>query len=191
MEPSRSIEVTDRIVDWHILLPERDAEDISMIVLHATELPDMTAAWAEAEKSASASESGRGVCGHIYVDRDGTVYRFVPFDRVAFHVQGFNTPSIGIELVNRGRYPNWFKSWGQEPEEKFPSAQIDALRTLLRSLREQYPTILELRRHSDLDNRLIPAEDQPEQMVRRRIDPGPLFPWTDVVQDWEGTTGGE
>ncbi|MFI6693505.1 N-acetylmuramoyl-L-alanine amidase [Streptomyces sp. NPDC050433] len=189
MEPRGGIEITDRIVEWHTLLPARNEADISMVVLHATELPDMAAAWAEAEKSASASDSGRGVCGHLYVDQDGTVYRLVPFDRVAFHVQGFNTPSIGIELVNRGRYPNWFTSWGQQPTEKFPPAQIEALRALLRSLREQYPAIVELRRHSDLDERLVPAEDQPEKMVRRRIDPGPLFPWNVVARDWADTAG--
>ncbi|MFB8351127.1 N-acetylmuramoyl-L-alanine amidase [Streptomyces niveus] len=189
MEPRRGIEITDRIVEWQTLLPARNEADISMVVLHATELPDMAAAWAEAEKSASASDSGRGVCGHLYVDQDGTVYRLVPFDRVAFHVQGFNTPSIGIELVNRGRYPNWFMSWGQQPKEEFPPAQIKALRALLRSLREQYPAIVELRRHSDLDERLVPAEDRPEKLVRRRIDPGPLFPWEDVARDWADTAG--
>ena len=185
MEPLRGLEITDRIVGWHDLLPARSTADISMVVLHATELPDMEAAWAEAEKSASESESGRGVCGHLYVDRDGTVYRFVPFDRVAFHVEGFNTPSIGIELVNRGRYPNWFMSWGQQPTEEFPPAQLKALRALLSSLRDQCPAIADLYRHSDLDQRLVPAEDHPEQMVRRRIDPGPLFPWKDTTQDWK------
>jgi len=189
MGPHHGIDITDRIVGWHTLLPARNAADVSMVVLHATELPDMEAARAAAGKSAAESESGRGVCGHLYVDRDGTVYRFVPFDRVAFHVEGFNSPSIGIELVNRGRYPNWFMSWGQQPDEEFPPAQIEALRTLLHWLREQYPALGELRRHSDLDQRLVPAEDRPGRTVRRRIDPGPLFPWEDTVRHWENARG--
>ena len=68
--------------------------------------------------------SSTGVHGHLYVDRDGTVYSFVPLDRVANHVRNFDSPSIGIELVNTGRYPHHFDSRHQEPTESFPDPQL-------------------------------------------------------------------
>ena len=35
--------------------------------------------------------------------------------------------------------------------------------------------------HEDLDRRLEPAKDDPKVMLPRRQDPGPLFPWTEVL----------
>ncbi|HEN47126.1 MAG TPA: N-acetylmuramoyl-L-alanine amidase, partial [Mizugakiibacter sp.] len=36
--------------------------------------------------------------------------------------------------------------------------------------------------HQDLDTRKIPASDDPRQRVHRKLDPGPLFPWPDVLR---------
>jgi N-acetylmuramoyl-L-alanine amidase len=178
--------LSDHVVAWHQLLPDRRLDTITTVVLHATELPDFDAALMEAEKTARESDSGRGVCGHLYVDRDGTVYQLVPLERVAQHVRGYNTPSIGIELINRGRYPRWFDADHQTPAETFPAAQVQALQEVLCMLRSECPRLTDLRRHSDLDTALIPAADRPEVKVRRRIDPGPLFPWAEVSAFWEG-----
>ena len=100
--------VVDRLVDWYYALPRRHVEEITTVVLHATEIPDLQGAWEVA--MSSAGEGGVGVCGHLYVDRDGTTYRFVSLDRVASHVRNFNSASIGIELVNSGRHPHHFNS---------------------------------------------------------------------------------
>jgi N-acetyl-anhydromuramyl-L-alanine amidase AmpD len=32
---------------------------------------------------------------------------------------------------------------------------------------------------------MVPASDDPGVLVRRRIDPGPRFPWDDVRRHWE------
>ncbi|MFF7725514.1 N-acetylmuramoyl-L-alanine amidase [Streptomyces sp. NPDC008001] len=178
----------DRLVSWHARLPERRLSTVTMVVLHATELPDLEAAVKEADKTARESESGRGMCGHLYIDRDGSVEQLVPLERVAQHVRGHNTPSIGIELVNLGRYPRWFDADHQTPSEPFPDLQVQALRDVLRTLRDTCPGLTDLRRHSDLDTERIPAADRPEVHVRRRIDPGPLFPWAEVSSYWAGLT---
>ncbi|WP_424890074.1 N-acetylmuramoyl-L-alanine amidase [Streptomyces sp. XH2] len=176
----------DHLVSWYHRLPERRLDAVTAVVLHATELPGFEEALQVAEETARESESGRGVCGHLYIDRDGTVHQLVPVERVAQHVQGHNTPSIGIELINRGRYPRWFDAGHQTPTEPFPPAQVRALMDVLRTLRTDCPRLTDLYRHSDLDTALVPAEDRPEVKVHRRIDPGPLFPWADVSEFWAG-----
>jgi N-acetylmuramoyl-L-alanine amidase len=59
--------------------------------------------------------------------------------------------------------------------------QIDALLALLRQLRHELPNLKYIAGHEDLDTRLEPASDDPSIMLRRRQDPGPLFPWRDVL----------
>ncbi|MGK5728565.1 N-acetylmuramoyl-L-alanine amidase [Streptomyces sp. URMC 124] len=175
---------SERLVNWYHLLPERRLDAITAVVLHATELPGFEEARLEADKTARESDSGRGMCGHLYIDRDGTVHQLVPLERVAQHVQGHNTPSVGIELINRGRYPRWFDTDHQTPVEPFPAAQVHALMEVLRTLRGECRALTDLYRHSDLDTALVPASDRPEVKVRRRIDPGPLFPWAAVSAFW-------
>ncbi|MEW2359828.1 N-acetylmuramoyl-L-alanine amidase [Spirillospora sp. NPDC029432] len=169
----------DRPVGWYRELPVRAAGDVTAVVLHATETPDLESARRLAEDGTSR------VCGHLYIDRDGAAYRFVPLDRVASHVRGRNTPSIGIELVNSGRYPDHFDSRRQEPSEDFTPAQIATLKDVLRDLRRRFPGLREMVRHSDLDTAVVPASDDPSVLVRRRIDPGPRFPWAAVAAFWD------
>ncbi|MFC5750036.1 N-acetylmuramoyl-L-alanine amidase [Actinomadura rugatobispora] len=170
--------IEERPVGWWRALPERSAAEVTAVVLHATETPDLAAA-------RELAEHGPRVCGHLYIDRDGSVQRFVPLDRVAAHVRGHNTPSIGIELVNRGRFPRHFDSRSQVPEEEFGAAQIEALKNVLRGLLEEFSGLRELVRHSDLDREMVPATDDGRRLVRRRIDPGPLFPWAEVKAFWD------
>ncbi|MDL4819343.1 N-acetylmuramoyl-L-alanine amidase [Actinomadura opuntiae] len=182
--------VDDRLVSWWASLPRRSPESVTTVVLHATEIPTLDEAWDYAERSADGSADGTGVCGHLYIDRDGGCHLFVPLDRVAAHAAGHNTPSIGIELVNTGRHPDHFHSRAQVPAEDFPAEQTDALLALLDVLKETHPNLVHLVRHSDLDQRTVPASDDPAVPVRRRIDPGPRFPWTRVRRHWERPVSG-
>jgi N-acetylmuramoyl-L-alanine amidase len=151
-----------------------------MIVLHCTELPTLEEARQYGERILY-KESGTGNSGHYYIDRNGQVYRYVDDNRTAHHVIGYNNRSIGIEIVNRGRYPHWFRSTHQVPTEEYPQEQVQAVIELIQFLKKTYPGISELKRHSDLDLQELPAEDNPNILIRRKIDPGLLFPWTKVL----------
>jgi N-acetylmuramoyl-L-alanine amidase len=171
--------VHDQPLPYVAKLPQRPASAVTLVVIHCTELPDLTTAREYGEKVLY--ESGTGNSGHYYIDRDGQVYRYVPGDRIANHVRGYNPPSIGIELVNRGRYPNWFDSQHQAMTEPYSEAQVAALRALLAQLRADYPNLHEIAGHEDLDRAQVPASDDPHREVSRKLDPGPLFPWTQVL----------
>jgi N-acetylmuramoyl-L-alanine amidase len=148
---------------------------VDLVVIHCTELPDLATARAYGERVLY--DSGTGNSGHYYVDRDGQIYRYVPGTRVAHHVRGYNLRAIGIELVNAGRYPHWLDSRRQAMTEPYPAAQIDALRALLAQLRRDFPNLRHVAGHEDLDTEQVPASDAPSLQVRRKRDPGPLFPW--------------
>lgn len=161
-------------------LPERPASAVTLVVIHCTELPDLATAREYGEKVLYAS--GTGNSGHYYIDRDGAIYRYVPGTRVANHVRGHNADSIGIELVNIGRYPHWFDSRHQTMTEPYPAAQITALRALLVQLRTEFPNLRQIAGHEDLDTATVPASDDPALQVSRKLDPGSLFPWAKVLE---------
>jgi N-acetylmuramoyl-L-alanine amidase len=128
-------------------------------------------------------ETGTGNSGHFYIERNGTIEQWVPVDRVAHHVRNFNKNSLGIELVNRGRYPQWFSSRHQLMQEPYPPEQVDALLHLLKTLSEQLPSLSLISGHSTLDKSLVQATDNSLEKVYRKQDPGPLFPWPDVLAE--------
>jgi len=157
-------------------LDARALDAIDLVVIHCTELPDLAMARRFGEEVLYET-SLTGNSGHFYIDRDGSVYRFVPPTRVAHHVRGHNAHAIGIELVNTGRYPDWLDSRHQAMSEPYTEAQIAALRALLSQLRHDFPTLHAIAGHEDLDTEEVPASDDAARRVRRKRDPGPLFPW--------------
>lgn len=160
-------------------LATRTTQSINLVVIHCTELPSLEVARSYGERILY--DSGTGNSGHFYVDRDGAVEQWVPLDRIAHHVRDFNESSIGIELVNRGRYPDWFASDGQGMTEPYADAQVDALINLLNGLATDLPALKLITGHEQLDTAIVPASDDPEITVRRKQDPGPLFPWPRVL----------
>ncbi len=171
--------IRDQPLPYVEALPPRAATDVVQVVIHCTELPDLATARAYGEKVLHAS--GTGNSGHYYIDRDGTIHRYVPGTRIANHVRGHNLDSIGIELVNRGRFPDWWHSQHQQMTDPYPAAQINALRYLLAQLQQEFPTLREIAGHEDLDTEMIPASDAPARQVRRKLDPGPMFRWDEVL----------
>lgn len=168
------------IHDWPLPYVEqltvRNVEDIDLVVIHCTELPDLAMARAYGERILYV-DSGSGNSGHYYIDRDGRISRFVPNERVAHHIRGFNPRSIGIELVNIGRYPHWLDSRRQSMPEPYTPLQLDALENLLHRLQRDIPSLRRIAGHEDLDTATEPASDSPQQSVRRKRDPGEHFPW--------------
>jgi N-acetylmuramoyl-L-alanine amidase len=160
-------------------LQPRAPADIDLAVIHCTELPDLATARRYGERIVH--PSGTGNSGHYYIDRDGSVFRYVPHDRVAHHVRGHNEHSIGIELVNTGRWPDWLDSRRQTMREPYPEPQIESLLALLAFLRADLPGLRHIAGHEDLDTGTVPASDDPALRVRRKLDPGPRFPWRRVL----------
>jgi N-acetylmuramoyl-L-alanine amidase len=160
-------------------LESRPIADIDLVVVHCTELPDLATAREYGERVHY--EAGTGNSGHYYIDRDGTVHAFVRTDRSAHHTRGYNPRSVGIELVNTGRYPHWYDSRHQAMAEPYTPAQIAALLALLACLRRELPKLALIAGHEDLDTALVPASDDPDTRVARKRDPGPLFPWEEVL----------
>jgi N-acetylmuramoyl-L-alanine amidase len=161
-------------------LEARSVEQIDLIVIHCTELPDLAMARDYGERiQHEASQTGNS--GHYYVDRDGSLYRYVRPERIAHHTRGYNPRSIGIELVNTGRYPDWFDSRHQAMTEPYSDAQIDALIALLGLLSIDLPNLRWVAGHEQLDTAQVPASDNPGKSVARKRDPGPLFPWARVL----------
>ena len=105
--------------DWPLpyesRLAERPLSQVDLVVIHCTELPDLATAREYGERVLY--DSGTGNSGHYYIDRDGSVHVFVRPGRVAHHVRGYNERSVGIELVNAGRYPHWLDSRHQAMDE--------------------------------------------------------------------------
>ena len=137
------------------------------MVIHCTELPDLAAARDYGERI-HYEESRTGNSGHFYIDRDGATQCWVPVERIAHHVRAYNERSIGIELVNTGRWPDWFASTGRIMTESYPETQLESLRWIAG--------------HEDLDRAMTTASDDPKQLVRRKSDPGPMFPWPDILE---------
>ena len=161
-------------------LESRSTDCIKLVVIHCTELPDLATARVWGEKQVY-PESQTGNSGHFYIDRDGRIEEWVPVNRIAHHVRDFNAKSVGIELVNSGRYPDWFQSDNQHMSEDYPEVQIEALASLVNQLVTQLPGLEMIAGHEELDTGVRPSEDNQDMMIRRKIDPGPLFPWSEFL----------
>ena len=161
-------------------LAARPSGEIDLVVVHCTELPDLAMARDYGERVLYPA-SGTGNSGHYYIDRDGGIVEYVDPARIAHHTRGYNPRSIGIELVNIGRYPHWLDSRHQTMDEAYTEDQIEALVALLRDLHARIPSLALIAGHEDLDLDEVEASDDPELKVRRKRDPGPRFPWQRVL----------
>ena len=167
---------------YAVALDARPLDAIVLVVIHCTELPDLAMARAYGERVLYA-DSGTGNSGHYYIDRDGGIVEYVDPARIAHHTRGYNQSSIGIELVNSGRYPDWLDSRRQAMDEAYTEAQVEALIGLLQDLRARIPSLSQIAGHEDLDTDSVPASDDPSLLVRRKRDPGPRFPWQRVLHE--------
>lgn len=172
--------IRESLLPYHARLRERALGDIDLVVIHCTELPDLAMAREYGERVLHGDGSGNS--GHYYVDRDGSLHRFVRPARIAHHTRGYNERSVGIELVNTGRFPDWFAADNQAMREPYPPAQIAALLELLKALRAECQNLRWIAGHEDLDTGTVAASDDPDKQVSRKRDPGPMFPWNEVLK---------
>ncbi len=149
---------------------------VDLVVIHSTGGPTCDAKtgqpiWVPAgqfEQNLREIEAHPSLGIHHMIDRNGTLRTSVPEHQVAHHVFRYSQRSIAIELVNDGD--------GKDP---FPEAQLSALVALLQPMLRQHglgPSAIV--RHSDLDHAMMPCA--PGQ--RRKVDPGPAFPYEQVLR---------
>src|SRR5690606_18578273 len=177
--PARDVRI--RPLPYERLLDQRPLSQVDLVVIHCTELPDLATAREYGERVLYPA-SGTGNSGHWYIDRDGGIEQWVEPARIAHHVRGFNPRSVGIELVNTGRWPHWLDSRHQAMDEAYSEAQLAALLALLGRLAADLPALRWVAGHDDLDLDEVPASNDPSLRVRRKRDPGPLFPWPRLLE---------
>jgi len=138
--------------------PRPDGAVVDVLVLHYTELPLQQSL----DILRDAAREHR-VSSHYVLAEDGTVYRLVPENRMAWHAgrswwrgrEALNATSIGVEIVNL-----------HGDRHDYPPRQIAALVDLCKDIIARHPAI-EPRNvvgHSDV-------------APKRKIDPGLRFPW--------------
>ena len=142
--------------------PRDDGATVDILVLHYTELP-----LRESLDILCDAARPHRVSSHYVLAEDGTLYRLVPEDRVAWHAgrsywrgrESLNGTSIGIEIVNL-----------HGDRHDYPPPQIASLIELCCGIMERHPSIVprNVVGHSDI-------------APRRKIDPGLRFPWTTLA----------
>lgn len=101
------------------------------------------------------------VSSHLFIERDGSLYQFVPFNQRAWHAgeseylnkTDCNDFSIGIELEGTEDIP-------------YTHVQYEVLARCTQLIIEQYPSVDE--------NRIVGHSDI---APKRKTDPGPSFDW--------------
>ncbi|MBM1556655.1 N-acetylmuramoyl-L-alanine amidase [Sulfitobacter mediterraneus] len=131
---------------------------INHIVIHCTAT---RADWRSGSKtSAKVSEIRRwhkdrgwsDIGYHFVIDRDGTVAKGRPLDRIGAHVKGHNTGSIGISLMG-----GHGSSENDAFDDNFTLAQDRALRGLLDKLQGQFPAINRITGHNNFSAKACPG----------------------------------
>jgi N-acetylmuramoyl-L-alanine amidase len=139
--------------------PRPSGVAIDTLVLHYTELP-----LAESLDILRDDKRPHRVSAHYVLAEDGTPYRLVAEDRVAWHAgrshwrgrEALNASSIGVEIVNL-----------HGDRHDYPEVQVAALLELCRGIVARHPAIVprNVVGHSDI-------------APKRKIDPGLRFPWS-------------
>jgi N-acetylmuramoyl-L-alanine amidase len=154
------VNVIDRPSPNHAPRPADAAIDV--LVLHYTELP-----LKESLDILCDGAREHRVSAHYVLAEDGTLYRLVPEDCVAWHAgrshwrgrEALNATSIGVEIVNL-----------HGDRHDYPRAQIAALIELCRGILARHPAIVprNVVGHSDI-------------APKRKMDPGLRFPWATLA----------
>jgi N-acetylmuramoyl-L-alanine amidase len=154
------VNVIDRPSPNHAPRPADAAIDV--LVLHYTELP-----LKESLDILCDGAREHRVSAHYVLAEDGTLYRLVSEDCVAWHAgrshwrgrEALNATSIGVEIVNL-----------HGDRHDYPRAQIAALIELCRGILARHPAIVprNVVGHSDI-------------APKRKMDPGLRFPWATLA----------
>jgi N-acetyl-anhydromuramyl-L-alanine amidase AmpD len=133
--------ITDRFISWGF--QKASNRKIDTIIIHSSY--DAIGNDPYSIDGIIAEYKQYGVGAHYLIGRDGTTYRLVADQNIAYHAgvstmpdgrTGVNAFSIGVEMVNT-------------QDGKFTAAQYSALNRLIGDLKKQYP-IKYILGHSDI-----------------------------------------
>lgn len=143
---------------------------LNEIIVHCTATPaDWWAGKRTSEKVAEVKRwhvKDRGwsdIGYHFLIDRDGTVVKGRPLEKVGAHVQGRNTGTIGISL-----FGGHGSAATDKFEEHFTPEQNAALLGLITDLRKQYPTIAQISGHNQWAAKACPGFNVPSWYAAKR-----------------------
>lgn len=145
------------------------------VVIHTAEnLPDFDGGDTGAERvSEYGVTTSRQVSWHATVDSDSIV-RNLPDDHTAFHVRGYNSPTLGVEIATQAH------RWGDGPAE-WEEAVLRNLARLVKGWCDKHDLPIERVSTPEFDaggrGLLSHAQLDPS----RRSDPGIRFPWDDFL----------
>ncbi len=137
---------------------KRSKQKIKFIIIHYTGMKN------ESSALKKLCDFNSNVSAHYFIKKNGKILNLVPDQYIAWHAgisrwkkySSLNENSIGIEIHNSGHN---FKY------QKFTISQINALKKLLKKLKDEYKI--------NKKNILGHSDIAPE----RKIDPGEKFPW--------------
>lgn len=147
------------------------------IIIHCTDTrPNWWADRTSAEKVAEVrrwhvEDRGWSDIGyHFLIDRDGTVVEGRPLERVGAHTKGKNTGTIGISLFGgHGGAAN------DDFLDNFTEDQERSLRTIIRKLQDDYPSITSVSGHNQWAAKACPTFSVPAWMEgARKVKAAPV-----------------
>ena len=129
----------------------RDTSKVDKIILHHT--GDSSA------RQTYTTLKSRGLSVHYIIDRDGTIYYAVDEQYLAYHAKGYNTGSIGIEIVNTGY-----------ADMEYTEAQYESVKELIVDIASRWPNI-------SVDNEHVLGHFEADDRGWK-WDPSPNFDWS-------------
>lgn len=135
--------------------------------------------WRDAEDKGAenvadyATTTNRAVSWHTTVDSDSTV-RMLPDDYTAFHVRGYNSISVGMEIATQAH------KWNSAPDDWLEGVIRETAAEIARWKTELGIPIRRISK-ADVDNGKWGVVGHAALDPSRRSDPGEDFPWDQVL----------
>jgi N-acetyl-anhydromuramyl-L-alanine amidase AmpD len=153
-------------------------KSIQVIVLHTAEnLPDTDGIDSGAENvSRYGASTDRQVSWHVTVDSDSTI-RNLPDGYTAFHVQGYNGISLGLEIATQAH--RWKSTKDRTSWERKVLARTAEV---VKDWAEEHSIPLKRLSKSEVDRGIRGIVSHSALDSSRRSDPGVGFPWDELFE---------
>jgi len=141
---------------------------INELIIHCTATPadwragSKTSAKVSAIRQMHKNRGWSDIGYHFLIDRDGTIAKGRPIERIGAHVKGHNTGTIGIAL-----FGGHGSSENDRFEDNFTPEQEKSLRALIGDLRMRYGPGLKVTGHNQHAAKACPGFAVPRWLARK------------------------